>query len=287
MRSPYTTMVSNEEIISVLIDFELERTDALLYIALLQTGASTVNTIATKLEIDKGKVYRSLHKLQALGLVSSTFSNPTICHAIDPEKALMMIIQNKEEKILCMQKSVKKIVEDIGKFKNPHETISQVPSFYIIQGRPNIYFRIGKLIEETIKTVYIVTTVRDLLRMNYTAIPDKIKICKNNHGEVRIITDVGKDRELLTQVGGLESLESLEVRLTALPSNSRIIVSQDGRLLMSGSMGESMSLNDETDSTLYTNSQEMVGNLLSFCTHLWDISKPLKFKSVLGSEMTE
>lgn len=274
----------SDEIISALTEFELERTDALLYLTLLQTGASTVNTIATKLGIDKGKVYRSLHKLQDMGLVSATFSNPTICHAIDPGNALMMIIQNKEEKILSMQKSIRKIVKDISQFKNPHENISQVPSFYVIQGRPNIYSRIGKLIEETVKTLYIVTTVRDLLRMNYTAIPDKIKICKNNHGQVRIITDAGKDTELLAQVDGLESAE---VRLTALPSNSRIIVSQGSRLLMSGSMSESMSLNDETDSTLYTNSHEMVGNLFSFCTLLWDISKPLKFESILGSGMGE
>jgi sugar-specific transcriptional regulator TrmB len=276
-RHGYHDMISQEEIISALTDFDLERTDAILYITLLQTGSATVNTISTKLGIDKGKIYRSLHKLQNTGLVSSTFSNPTITNAVDPEKALSIIIQRKEEQILVMQKAIKKITQSLLEFKNPHEQASQVPSFYVIQGRPNIYARIGKIVEESAKTVYIVTTVRDLLRMHYTAIPEKIKISKGNGGKIRIITDEADDFHLLSDVDGLELAE---LRSCKLPSKSRIIVTQDKRLMMSGSMNESMSLNDDADSTLYTNSHEIVDNMYSFCNHLWSISKPLEMNIV-------
>jgi len=280
----FHSMISQEEIISALSDFDLERTDAILYITLLQTGSATVNTISTKMGIDKGKIYRSLHKLQNSGLVSSTFSNPTTCHAVEPEKALTIIIQRKEEKILIMQKAVKKITQSLMEFKNPHEHASQVPSFYVIQGRPNIYARIGKMVEESAKIVYVVTTVRDLLRMHYTAIPEKIKICKGNGGKIRIITDEKDDYDLLSEVDGLEFTE---IRSCKLPSKSRVIVTQDKRLMMSGSMNESMSLNDDTDSTLYTNSHEIVDNMYSFCTHLWSISKPLEIESLVQAGVNE
>ena len=44
---------------------------------------------------------------------------------------------------------------------------------------------------------------------------------------------------------------------------------------MSGSIKETMDLNDETDSILYTNSSEMIDNMYSLCTHLWKKSKTL------------
>ncbi|MBI3638780.1 MAG: hypothetical protein HY223_00510 [Thaumarchaeota archaeon] len=272
-------VILQEEVISSLIDFGLERTDALLYITLLQVGPATVNTISSKLGMDKGKVYRAIHKLQDSGFISSTFSNPTVCQAIKPEKALEDIIQRKEEQILVMQKTVRKIANSLMQFENPHNTVSQMPSLYVIQGRPNIYTRIAKLIEEATQIVYVITTARDLLRMNYTVIPEKMRICKRNSGQIRIVIDGENfDKGILKEV---EGLEATEVRVGLLPSKSRIVISQGKRLLMSGSMSESMSLNEETDSTLYTNSHEIVDNMFSFCSHIWSMAKPLEIKSVI------
>lgn len=260
-----------DDILEALSQFDLEKNDAMLYLCLLQTGPTNVNTVSTKLGIDKGKIYRSLHKLQNWGLVSCTFSNPTICTAIDPERALASIIQRKEEQILTMHKVLKKISDEVSKYKNPQADVLQMPSFYIIQGRANIYARIGKVIEESTETVYIITTAHDLIRMNYTAIPEKIRICNDNGGQVRIITDIRSDINLLSKV---DELGAAAVRLSILPSKSRVIVSEGKRLLMSGSMDESMSLNHETDSSLYTNSREIIDNMFSFSTHLWTLAEP-------------
>ena len=272
-----------EELVSALADFDLERTDTLLYIALLQTGSSTVNTLSAKLGFDKGKIYRSLHRLQNMGLASATFSNPTICTALNPEKSLTGIIQRKEEQILSMQKRLEKITKSISRFKNPHEEVSQIPSFYVIQGRPNVYARIGSIIEESVKPVYIVTTIQDLIRMNYTAIPEKITSCRKNNSQIRIITELDSDPKLLEEIEELDAT----IRLCPLPSKSRLIVAKDTRLVMSGVMNDSMSLNDDVDSILYTNSHDIIANMYSYCNHLWETSKPLKVKSSIKQEMSE
>ncbi len=86
-------MSNNEEMINSLSHFGLEKADAIVYLGLLQMGSVTVGTMSTKLDIDRGKAYRSLNKLRNLGLVSTTFSNPTICEAAEPEEALTTIIQ--------------------------------------------------------------------------------------------------------------------------------------------------------------------------------------------------
>ncbi len=134
--------------------------------------------------------------------------------------------------------------------------------------------------EETTQIAYIVTTARDLLRMNYTAIPEKMKICKKNSGRIRIVIDSENlDYGMLKEV---EGLEVAEVRSVVLPSKSRVVISQGSRLLMSGFMSESMSLNEESDSILYTNSREIVDNMYSFCTYLWSTAKPLEIKQILS-----
>lgn len=276
-----TSVSDQEEIISALLDFELEKADAMLYLALLQTGSATINTIATKLGIDKGKAYRSIHRLQNLGLVNATFSNPAICNAIDPEKALDAIIEKKEEQILSMQKTLKSLTKKISQFKNPYEVVSHIPTFYIIQGRPNIYTRVGKLIEESTGTVYIVTTLDDLIRMSYTAIPEKIKLFRKSGQKVILLTEVESDDK--RNIAEIVTLEATEIRTLKLPSKSRMIVTPN-RLMMSGSVNESRSLNDEMDSAFYTNSHEMVSNISMFCKHLMTISEPLEI-NVINSGM--
>ena len=55
-----------------------------------------------------------------------------------------------------------------------------------------------------------------------------------------------------------------------------MIVEDESQLIMSGSIKESMNLNDEGDSILYTNSSEMINNMFSLCSHLWKKSKPIE-----------
>ena len=55
-----------------------------------------------------------------------------------------------------------------------------------------------------------------------------------------------------------------------------MIVETKRQLIMSGAMKESMDLNDDVDSIMYTNSEEMVDNMFSLCTHLWKKSNPVK-----------
>ena len=72
-------MNDKEQLINSLTHFGLDKADAIVYLGLLQMGSVTVGTMSSKLDIDRGKAYRSLNKLRNLGLVSTTFSNPTIC----------------------------------------------------------------------------------------------------------------------------------------------------------------------------------------------------------------
>ncbi len=270
-------MTIEEELATELSYFGLDKTDAKMYVGLLRIGSLTVGKLSTKLEIDRGKAYRSLNKLRDMGLITTTFSNPTICKAVAPAEALTSVIQKREDEITTMQKLSKKIITDLKDLRRPESEV-EISSISIIQGRSNIYSRVGKMIQESKKTIYIVTTPEDILRMYHTAIPEKIKICTKNGGSVKVLTYTESDNILPL----IDRLGATETRIGKLPSKSRVIVEEGGQLIMSGHIKETMDLNEDTDSILYTNSTEMINNMYSLSKHLWKRAKPLQVVPARG-----
>ncbi len=264
-------MSVEDELITELSYFGLDKTDATMYLGLLRIGSLTVGKMSTKLEIDRGKAYRSLNKLRDMGLITTTFSNPTICESVAPADALTSVIQRKEDEIVTMQKLSRKIIKDLKELNRP-QNVSEASSISIIQGRSNIYSRTGKLIQDSSKIIYIITTAEDILRMYHTAIPEKIAMCKKNGGTVRVLTDTTNENLLPL----ISRLKATETRVGKLPSKSRVVVEEEGQLIMSGSIKETMDLNDDNDSILYTNSKEMINNMFSLCQHLWKKAKPVE-----------
>ena len=264
-------MLSKDEIFTSLVHFGLEEIDAKIYVGLLQMGSVTVGTMAQKLDVDRGKAYRSLNKLRNMGVISTTFSNPTIVNAIEPSEALTSVIQKKEDEIITLQKLSRSLVQELKNYER-EATPTDLSSFSIVQGRSNIYTRIGKLIQESTEKLFLVTTSDDLMRMYHTSIPDKIHAQINAGSEIRIITNScdSKTMEIIEQLG------ATEVRIGKLPSKSRMVVESKRQLIMSGAIKESMDLNDDVDSIMYTNSAEMVENMYSLCIHLWKKSKPME-----------
>lgn len=260
--------MNHDEIIKNLAFFGLEEIDSQVYMGLLQTGPVSVGTLSAKLDVDRGKTYRALNRLRNMGIVSTTFSNPTLCSAISPSEALSVILDRKQDEMITMKNLSQKIVEEIDVIVRETD-IQELSSFVIIQGRSNIYSRIGKLMQKTTGVLYLVAPPEDLMRMYHTAIPERIELIKENGGEVRILTEVANEKELLF----INRLNPTEIRLGKLPSKSRMVVEENKQLIMSGALNTSMDLNDESDSVMHTNSAEMVSNMFSLCTLLWNKSK--------------
>ena len=264
-------MNTEEDLFSTLKYFGLEGDDAKIYLGLLRTGEVTVGSLSSKLDVDRGKTYRSLTKLRNLGVITTTLSNPTICKAVNPEEAFRGIIQKRQDEITTMEKLSKQVITNLEELKRPTPD-NAMSSFSIIQGRSNIYARIGKLINEANDVVYVVSTVEDIMRMYHTAIPEKIKECIKRGGEIRIITEV----ENKQAINLIQKLGATETRLGKLPSKGRMVAEKDKQIVMSGSMKGTMDLNDDADSIIHTNSTEIVNNIFSLCEHLWKKSKPIE-----------
>ncbi|MCH8859608.1 MAG: TrmB family transcriptional regulator [Nitrososphaerota archaeon] len=264
---------------------DLETVEARIYLNLLRLGPVTASSLAKELDVDRTKTYRTIDKLLNMSIVSTTISNPKLCIATKPEEVLKIVLQKKQDDINRVEKIGKNVIQKINKIV-PITDGHYVPTFRTVQGRANIYSHIEKLLEDSSRMIYIVTTAEDILRMYHTAVPEKIKECIDKGGTVRILTSTDDNKFIPL----IERLKPTETRLGKLPSKGRIIVEDGKQMIMSDVMNasdfanmensrlphDSFSIGADTDFALWTNSAEMVNNIFSLCKFLWRTSKPLR-----------
>jgi hypothetical protein len=74
----------------------------------------------------------------------------------------------------------------------------------------------------------------------------------------------------------VKRFNATETKICKLPSKGRIVVQKDKKMIMSDSAATFQNSNSASDFSLCTNSMEMVENIFTLCSFLWDSSKPLK-----------
>ncbi|QLH10709.1 TrmB family transcriptional regulator [Nitrosarchaeum sp. AC2] len=250
---------------------DLDELEAKVYLNLLRAGPITASALAKELDIDRARMYRTVDKLVSRNIISTTLSSPKLCIAAEPQDALKIALRKKEDEVNRIKKDGEAIIEKI----NSEITTKQgtnVPTFRVVQGRGNIYADIAQLIENSSGIIYISTTLEDISRMYHSAIPEKITVCEKKGGKVRLLVELD-DPKLISFV---KRFNATETKICKLPSKGRMVVQKDKQMIMSDSTAASqMSSNSESDFSLCTNSSEMVSNIHSLCSLLWDTAQPI------------
>jgi sugar-specific transcriptional regulator TrmB len=251
---------------------DLDELESRIYLSLLRVGPITASALAKDLDVDRARMYRTMDKLASRNIVSTTLSSPKLCIAVEPQEALKIALRKKEDEVNKIKKSGEMIIEKINKEITTKQG-THVPTFRVVQGRTNIYADIAQMIENASDIVYISTTLEDISRMYHSAIPEKIMLCEKRGGEVRLLVELD-DPKLIPFV---KRFNATETKICKLPSKGRMVVEKEKHMIMSDSTASNnMSGNSETDFSLCTNSSEMVGNIHSLCSLLWDTAQPLK-----------
>jgi len=248
----------------------LEKLEAQLYLHLLRTGPITGSALAKELDIDRARAYRTIDKMIRASIISTTFSSPKLCIPIEPEEALKLALMKKEEEIDRIKKSGKKVISNINNVFALHQ-ITPLPTFRVVQGRSNVYFDIEQLIENSSDVVYIATTLKDVSQMYHTNIPEKITMCENRGGEVRLIVEMDDP----SQVSFVTRFNATATRVGKLPSKGRMVVEKGKQTILSDALSDQTQTNSPSHFSLVTNSYEIVCDIFTLCSLLWKNSKNL------------
>ena len=226
-----------------------------------------------EIKIDRNKIYRKIEELVSAGFVSMTISSPKLCIPTDPENAIDLVLQKKKKEIEKINKFKKEVIRKIeGVVTAPFGT--SIPTFRVIQGLSNVYSGISISLENSTGLVYIVTSIKDIIRMYHSDIPEKIKLCKKNGGKVFLITD-SADKKMIPYI---KRLNATEVKIGKLPSNGRVLAFENKQMFMSDSTNANDFLDESSDISLCTDATEMTNNISKLCQFLWGVSKPINLK---------
>ena len=248
---------------------DFDELESKIYLSLLRTGPITASALAKDQSIDRARMYRTVDKLVDRNIISTTLSSPKLCIAVEPEKALRLALEKKEEEIKKIKKSGESIVDKINSEISTNQG-TNIPTLRIIQGRANIYSDIAQMIENCTETVFIATTLEDISKMYHSMIPEKIKICEKNGGKVVLLVEI----ENIEMISFVKRFNATETRVCKLPSKGRIAVLKEKQMIMSDSTQTAS--NSESDFSLSTNAKDMVSNIDNLCRLLWKSGKPLE-----------
>ena len=248
---------------------DFDELESKIYLSLLRTGPITASALAKDLNIDRARMYRTVDKLVDRNIISTTLSSPKLCIAVEPEKALRLALEKKEEEIKKIKKSGEAIIDKINSEISTNQG-TNIPTLRIIQGRANIYSDIAQMIENCTDTVFIATTLEDISKMYHSMIPEKIKICEKNGGKVALLVEI----ENIEMISFVKRFNATETRVCRLPSKGRIVVLKEKQMIMSDSTQTAS--NSESDFSLSTNARDMVSNIDNLCRLLWKSGKPLE-----------
>lgn len=250
---------------------DLDELEAKIYLNLIRMGPVTASSLAKELDIDRARMYRTVDKLASRNIVSTTFSNPKLCIAIEPQEAIKIALRKKEDEVNKIKKTGENIVNKIHN-EIASNFASNIPTFRVVQGRVNIYSDIAQIIENSTEDIFITTTIEDISRMYHSSIPEKITICEQNGGKVKLLVELD-DVKLAPFV---KRFNATETRISKLPSKGRMIVQKGKQMILSDSNnGGQLSSNPDADFSLCTNSSEMTNTIFGLCEMLWKNAHPL------------
>jgi len=249
---------------------DLDDLESKIYLNLLRTGPITASELAKDLNVDRATMYRTVDRLVDRNIILTSLSNPKLCTAVEPENALKLGLEKKEEEIKKIKKSSKAIIEKITSIRYCPNQGTNIPTLRIVQGRANIYSDIGQMIENCFETVFIATTLEDISKMYHSMIPEKIKICKKKGGKVMLLVEIDD----IKMISFVKRFNATEIRVCKLPSKGRIVVEKDKQMIMSDSTQTSS--NSEVNFSISTDAKDMVNNIDSLCRLLWKSAKPLE-----------
>ena len=275
--------MSQETVLSTLVNFGLSQIEARIYIFLAKKGAQKGRDICKALKITKQQLYPSLRNLQNKGIVSSTIEHPARFSALPFEKVLDLFIRAKVEETQSLQQSKDEI---LSKWQTFDIAETDTPKFMVIEGRNYIFSRIQQMIQETKNQITTITTVPSLVQADQYGLfdagfshPLKSKI------KFRFLTELSSQnieavKKLLSEIASAKlnfEGRNPDLGLRLFP---RMVIRDEDEALFFIRPRTDTSIIEPNDVCLWTNCKTLVKAFTAIFEELWRFSTDIPSKIV-------
>lgn len=143
--------MSEEELITKLMDLGFTKYEATIYYTLLKHGTLTSTELVKLSKIPQARLYDIIERLVAKGLIKVSKTRPTKYSIIDPKISLKSLV---EKEYIMKSSMVEEFLKSIGEVEFKRE---EGENIWIVKGWQGVYAVIRELIEKTRDEILIAT----------------------------------------------------------------------------------------------------------------------------------
>ena len=263
-----------EKICDELVKFGLTKNQAKVFTYLGKYGSKTSPEVCKALKLPRTETYNVLNDLLNLGIVSSEFNHPTKYSALPMNKAILIMINDAQEKVNKLSKKeleVTKIWNNVPMFDSESND-GKLEKFQMLQGVPRINNKIKDMIKEAKEDIKIVCTEKDLSRFYYSGLLDMIGTSSVN---VNLVISSSQKIPRFIQ-----SIDSSKIRLMPdnVKDNQCFIVKDADQVLVFLRNADQPSKNAFA---FWTDTSSLINSMKKLFDYSWQYSLPLNFERYL------
>lgn len=105
-------MRDREKSIKTLVELGLSRTQAKIYLALVEKGTSTIRAVADNSGVGRPDTYRAMLELKRVGLIETILCSPTKYNPLPLPEAVSILIGQKHKEIRDLKEKTGKLLEE-------------------------------------------------------------------------------------------------------------------------------------------------------------------------------
>lgn len=264
---------SIEDLVNILQDYGLTRTQAEILIHLTRLGPSSIGTIAKSLKTNRMNIYRNLKRMEELGLVEAAPGRPIKYTAVPIDRAFNLLISSAKTKVSELEAKYPLIVEAFSKIFQLHRPEQSFEAkFRIHSGRRNIYTVIMRMLESSKHEVLFLTTPNDLICLSFFGLEDALKGCKSRRVKVKVLTNITSEKVANILKG---FTKYAVIKHSDFPIRTRLIIVDEREALTSLTVDESVSLESELDSGFWADSPQYAQSVKAFFNLVWRSSNDI------------
>ncbi|AIC14273.1 helix-turn-helix domain-containing protein [Nitrososphaera viennensis] len=235
--------------------FGLEDMEAQAYVRLARLGKARASSLSSALKINRTTTYRILERLKQAGIVETSMSRPVSFIAVEPKKALQLLIDRRKDELKAAEGKYASILEQFTKFYIPSDEAVGA-RFSILQGSEEIHRAVTRLAKGAGKKISMITSVRDLGKMYYSGAYEAIAAAAARGVAVEIVTEVAD----LPALEIVKHYEFAEIRHRA-ESKMKMVLKDEEEALITVAGGA------EEEVALWTYSQSFASAMQSIATN--------------------
>jgi sugar-specific transcriptional regulator TrmB len=264
-------MTPLEEDANTLLDFGFTYNQAKIYAAVARLHSASVGSISRMARVRREHVYRTLPKLEKMGLIERGLGTPAKIKALPVEEAFSALIKRQQEeanqKVSALMNEARRFTEHFR--QNDWRTTSQddEPEFSLLSEKDAVMSKMSTAIKNAQREIKIVASRRKLARIIFD-LADLLKKTMKRGVKIQIVTQGPEDGDNLPRLIEENILpgNSLELKYATELAGQYLII--DGRDAMFATSTE----DDPDDASLWTNNISFLTLIQKSFDDLWNAS---------------